>query len=193
MAGLPHPQNHDYEGLAKIQATLKSVGIRLLCDENEFVDTDCGTFQIIGTHFVFSDRRKGEHLQNICTKFPASVMRADGSPSVGASGPDESSVGHRKKTTRLLLVHDPQGLHFVNPDERILAFAGHNHGGQIGLVTFGLRWTLPRAVLPTFTDLGLWAKGRNYWYVHRGTGQHAFPFRWGVQRERSLLKVTISN
>jgi len=99
-------------------------------------------------------------------------MRADGSPSVGASGPDESSVGHRKKTTRLLLVHDPQGLHFVNPDERILAFAGmpvrsqglpesgtahlfragrgsgHNHGGQIGLVTFGLRWTLPRAVLP---------------------------------------------
>ncbi len=29
--------------------------------------------------------------------------------------------------------------------------------------------------------------------ARRGTGQHAFPFRWGVQREKSLLKVTISN
>lgn len=27
-------------------------------------------------------------------------------------------------------------------------FAGHNHGGQIGLETIGIRWTLPRAVWP---------------------------------------------
>jgi hypothetical protein len=32
-------QNHDYEGLSLIQTTFKSLGIRLLCDESETVQT----------------------------------------------------------------------------------------------------------------------------------------------------------
>lgn len=188
--------NHDYEGLPLIQATFKSLGIRLLCDESETIQADFGAVQVIGTHYVLAERRKADHLQKICAKFPATVAAHSEDQHDGADDErnTEATEGDAAvSTTRLMLVHDPKGFAAVDPDERVIAFAGHNHGGQIGLETFGIRWTLPRAVFPSFTDLGLWTKGRNYWYVHRGTGQHAFPFRWGVQREKSLLKVTISN
>jgi hypothetical protein len=122
--------------------------------------------QVIGTHYVFAERRKADHLQKICAKFPA-TEDDDHHDDDGAD--DHAAVS---STTRLMLVHDPKGFAAVDPDERVLAFAGalrvvtrsreaappishssagrtgHNHGGQIGLETFGIRWTLPRAVFP---------------------------------------------
>jgi predicted MPP superfamily phosphohydrolase len=38
-------------------------------------------------------------------------------------------------------------------------------------------------------DHGLWARGRDRLYVHRGTGHYGFPLRLGVPSEESLLRV----
>jgi predicted MPP superfamily phosphohydrolase len=38
-------------------------------------------------------------------------------------------------------------------------------------------------------DHGLWARGTDRLYVHRGTGHYGFPLRLGVPSEESLLAV----
>jgi len=38
-------------------------------------------------------------------------------------------------------------------------------------------------------DHGLWARGVDRLYVHRGTGHYGFPLRLGVPSEESLLYV----
>ena len=38
-------------------------------------------------------------------------------------------------------------------------------------------------------DHGLWARGTDRLYVHRGTGHYGFPLRVGVPAEESLLRL----
>ena len=38
-------------------------------------------------------------------------------------------------------------------------------------------------------DHGVWARGVDRLYVHRGTGVYGFPLRVGVPGEQSLLRV----
>ena len=59
---------------------------------------------------------------------------------------------------------------------------------DFGLVSFGLGWTVLRA-LSSIPDHGLWARGRERLYVHRGTGHYGFPLRLGVPAEQSVLRV----
>ena len=61
-------------------------------------------------------------------------------------------------------------------------------GGQVGLVSLGLPWTIMRLFVKA-PDHGLWAAGANRLYVHRGTGHYGFPLRVGVPAEDSLLRV----
>lgn len=68
-----------------------------------------------------------------------------------------------------------------------LTLSGHTHGGQVGLVSLGLAWTI--LSLWRSPDHGLWGKGRNRLYVHRGTGHYGFPIRLGVPGEESLLRI----
>jgi len=44
-------------------------------------------------------------------------------------------------------------------------------------------------VLVKAPDHGLWARGTDRLYVHRGTGHYGFPLRLGVPAEQSLLRV----
>jgi predicted MPP superfamily phosphohydrolase len=109
---------------------------------------------------------KREHLQGLLEHFP----RREGVP-------------------RLLLLHDPMGFRFL-PDGAVdLTLSGHTHGGQIGLVSLGLSWTvLSRSRWP---DHGLFALGSNRLYVHRGTGFYGFPLRVGVPGEASVLELVM--
>ena len=74
------------------------------------------------------------------------------------------------------------------PDGAVdLTLSGHTHGGQVGLVSLGLDWTvLSRSRWP---DHGLFARGANHLYVHRGTGHYGFPLRVGVPAELSVLEL----
>jgi predicted MPP superfamily phosphohydrolase len=76
----------------------------------------------------------------------------------------------------------------VPEGEADLTLSGHTHGGQVGLVAFGLDWTVVSGLFG-LPDHGLWARGRDRMMIHRGTGHYGFPLRLGVPAEESLLRV----
>ena len=155
--------NHDHEDPEEVRHALASNGIRLLVDEEATADTEVGRVQIVGADYV--GRRCEQHVPELLARFP----RRDGA-------------------LRLLLLHDPLGFQYVPKGEADLTLSGHTHGGQIGLVSFGLDWTvLSRSQWP---DHGLFGHGPNRLYVHRGTGFYGFPLRVGVPGESSLLEIS---
>jgi hypothetical protein len=126
------------------------------------VETPAGRVQIVGADHYWEER--DERVPALLKRFPR-------------------RAGH----LRLLLLHDPLGFRFVPPGDVDLTLSGHTHGGQIGLVSFGLDWTvLSRSRWP---DHGLFGHGASRLYVHRGTGFYGFPLRVGVPGELSLVEV----
>jgi hypothetical protein len=156
--------NHDHDdgALPLVEAALAANGIHLLVDDEHCVETPVGPVQLVGVDWVSRQRR--EHMRGILARYPR-------------------RAGH----VRLLLLHDPSLFPHVPAGEVDLTLSGHTHGGQVGLVSLGLRWTvLSRSRWP---DHGLFGLGPNRLYVHRGTGFYGFPLRVGVPGEASLLEV----
>ena len=155
--------NHDHEALDTVRHALDHAGVRLLVDEAALVNTGAGPVQVLGADYVWRERER--HLAELCQRHPRA-------PS----------------TLRLLLLHDPGAFRHLPPGEADLVLSGHTHGGQLGLLSLGLPWTLLRLFVSA-PDHGLWARGTDRLYVHRGTGHYGFPLRIGVPAENSLLCV----
>jgi hypothetical protein len=156
--------NHDHEAPDEVRHGLTANGIRLLVDEEAIADTPIGPVQILGADWVF--REPGQHLGRLFARFP----RRDG-------------------LVRLLLLHSPAAFAHVPPGEVDLVLSGHTHGGQLGLVSLGVDWTvLARSRWP---DHGLFGHGTSRLYVHRGTGFYGFPLRVGVPGEASVLEILV--
>jgi predicted MPP superfamily phosphohydrolase len=155
--------NHDHEAPATVRSALASAGVRLLVDAAVTVQTAAGAVEVLGFDFVW--RNRAAHLAGVCARFP----RADG-------------------VFRLALLHDPSAFRHLPAGAADLVLSGHTHGGQVGLVSLGLTWTLLR-LFSKSPDHGLWARGSDRLYVHRGTGHYGFPLRLGVPAEESLLRV----
>lgn len=155
--------NHDHEAPHAVKRALASAGVTLLVDEAVEVDTPIGRVQILGFDFHFKDR--DQKMVEVCARTP----RPDG-------------------MLRIVLLHDPGAFKRLPEGEGDLVLSGHTHGGQVGLVSFGLPWTMVSAVTH-MPDHGLWARGTDRLYVHRGTGHYGFPLRVGVPAEQSLLRI----
>lgn len=154
--------NHDHEAPDHVVAAMADLGIRLLVDDEATFETPVGPVQVVGADFVGRGHR--EHLGDLLARHPR-------------------RAGH----LRLLLLHDPVGFHALPEDDVDLVLSGHTHGGQVGLVSLGLDWTvLSRSRWP---DQGLFARGASRLYVHRGTGFYGFPLRVGVPPEHSVLEI----
>jgi predicted MPP superfamily phosphohydrolase len=154
--------NHDHEAPEEVAGALAENKVRLLIDDEALVETPVGKVQIVGADW-YREKRK-ERLQSLLARFP----RRDG-------------------FLRLLLLHDPRNFHDVPKGEVDLTLSGHTHGGQVGLVSLGLDWTvLSRSKWP---DHGLFGHGKGRLYVHRGTGFYGFPLRIGVPGEASVLEL----
>ncbi len=160
--------NHDHESLPVVAEALAAAGVVLLVDRAVVARTPVGPVQVVGLDFRWRDR--AAHV--------AGVLRGVGRPVNG----DGETI------PRIVLLHDPGAFTHCPDGEADLVFSGHTHGGQLGLVSFGLDWTVVRAfsVIP---DHGPWAQGRNRLYVHRATGHYGFPLRVGVPAEESVLEV----
>jgi uncharacterized protein len=156
--------NHDHEAPHAVRRALDMHGIRLLVDEAEEVDTPVGRVQLLGFDFHFRERER--FMAEVCAKYPR---------------PEPDML-------RIVLLHDPGAFKRLPPGEGDLVLSGHTHGGQVGLVTFGLPWTFV-SLVTSMPDHGLWARGRDRLYVHRGTGHYGFPLRVGVPAEQSLLRI----
>jgi predicted MPP superfamily phosphohydrolase len=155
--------NHDHEALPTVQRALADCGVRLLVDDAAELVTDAGAVQVLGLDFVW--RGRAEHLQAVTLAHP-----------------------RKPGMLRLLLLHDPGAFRHLPEGEADLVLSGHTHGGQVGLVSLGLPYTMMRAFVK-MPDHGLWARGVDRLYVHRGTGHYGFPLRLGVPSEESLLHV----
>jgi predicted MPP superfamily phosphohydrolase len=154
--------NHDHEEPDQVRDALKANGVQLLIDAEACVDTRTGPVQILGADYIRKGRQ--ERLKVLFTSHP-----------------------RRAEHLRLLLLHDPSAFHHVPAGEVDLTLSGHTHGGQVGLVSLGLDWTvLSRSRWP---DHGLFARGASRLYVHRGTGFYGFPLRVGVPGEASVLEL----
>jgi uncharacterized protein len=155
--------NHDHEAPHIVRRALFNNGITLLMDDAASIQTAAGPVQILGMDFVWRERK--EHLARVCAAHP----REPGA-------------------LRIVLLHDPGAFVHLPEGEADLVLSGHTHGGQVGLVSLGLPYTMMRAFVK-MPDHGLWARGTDRLYVHRGTGHYGFPLRLGVPAEESLLSV----
>ena len=155
--------NHDHEAPKTVRDALSAAGVTLLIDDSREVITRAGPVQIVGMDFTWRDRES--HLAQVCAEHPR-------------------RPGH----LRIVLLHDPGAFRHLPDGEADLALSGHTHGGQVGLLSLGLNWTLMR-VFVKVPDHGFWARGHDRLYVHRGTGHYGFPLRLGVPAEESVLFV----
>jgi hypothetical protein len=154
--------NHDHEAPDPVRTAMRNIGIRLLVDDETCFETPVGPVQVVGADFVNKGHR--EHLGKLLENHP-----------------------RREGTLRLLLLHDPVGFHALPEDDVDLVLSGHTHGGQVGLVSLGIDWTV---LSPSrWPDQGLFARGASRLYVHRGTGFYGFPLRIGVPAELSVLEI----
>ncbi|MEE3332314.1 MAG: metallophosphoesterase [Myxococcota bacterium] len=158
--------NHDHEAPDEVRSALTANDIQLLVDNSVLAETEVGKVQIVGADYVRKGRE--EHLSDLLTAHP----RVD-------------------DHTRLLLLHDPSAFHHLPEGDVDLVLSGHTHGGQIGLVSLGLDWTVLAMSKGRWPDHGLFARGSSRLYVHRGTGFYGFPLRLGVPGEASLLELIL--
>jgi uncharacterized protein len=158
--------NHDHEAPELVARALANAGARLLVDDATLVETAAGPVQIVGMDFHFN--RRAERMAAVCARHP----RVPGA-------------------LRLVLLHDPGAFRHLPEGEGDLVLSGHTHGGQLGLVSLGAPWTALRLFVD-MPDHGLWARGPDRLYVHRGTGHYGFPLRLGVPAEESLMRVHVA-
>lgn len=155
--------NHDHEALDVVTEALEANGVMLLVDRAFTADTHAGLVHIVGVDFRWQNREA--HLADVFYRYPRPA---------GA--------------LRLVLLHDPGAFAHVPAGEGDLVLSGHTHGGQVGLVRVGLPYTVVSA-LSKVPDHGLWGRGVDRLYVHRGTGHYGFPLRVGVPAEQSVLHI----
>lgn len=155
--------NHDHEAPETVRNALERAGVTLLLDDSRALMTAAGPVQILGMDFVWRERK--EHLARVCAAHPRLANHL-----------------------RIVLLHDPGAFRHLPEGEADLTLSGHTHGGQVGLVSLGLDWTMMRVFVKA-PDHGFWARGNDRLYVHRGTGHYGFPLRLGVPGEQSLLLV----
>lgn len=155
--------NHDHEALHIVKNALTRAKVKLLVDQSTLVDTPAGPVQIVGADYHF----RGRHEQL--------ARLAQANPRVPGA-------------LRVWLLHDPGAFRRIPVGDADLVLSGHTHGGQVGLLSLGGTWT-PVWSIAKIPDHGLFARGRDRLYIHRGTGHYGFPLRLGVPSEQSLLEV----
>ena len=155
--------NHDHECPELVREALARARVRLLVDEAVDVDLAWGPLQIVGADHRWRNRERA--LRDLARAFP-----------------------RRPERLRLWLLHDPGAFQAIPEGEADLVFSGHTHGGHLGLLSLGLEHTIVSAATK-MPDHGVWARGRDRLYVHRGTGHYGFPLRVGVPAEESVLEI----
>jgi predicted MPP superfamily phosphohydrolase len=155
--------NHDHECPELVRTALAHAGVELLIDRAVDVSTGAGEVQIVGADHHWRERERALHA--LARAYP-----------------------RKPGALRLWLLHDPGAFKCIPEGEADLVLSGHTHGGHLGLLSVGLAHTIVSAAT-SMPDHGLWSRGPDRLYVHRGTGHYGFPLRIGVPAEESLLEV----
>jgi len=170
--------NHDYgdyimwpseeaknANLDKLKEHHKTLGYRLLIDENVEIEKDGQKISLLGVQNWGRGFRKAGDL-------------------------DKAMKGVDKDVFKILLSHDP--THWeekvrYNPTTIDLTLAGHTHGAQFGVEIPGFRWS---PVQYRYVDwAGLANEKNRYLYVNRGFGFLAFSGRMGIWPEITVITL----
>jgi predicted MPP superfamily phosphohydrolase len=157
--------NHDHECPELVKEALQRADVELLLDRAVEVDLAWGRVQLVGADHRWSGRE--DALKSLSLAYPRVLG-----------------------VLRLWLLHDPGAFRAIPEGDADLVLSGHTHGGHLGLLSLGLSHTIVSAAT-SMPDHGLWARGKDRLYVHRGTGHYGFPLRVGVPAEESLLEVFV--
>jgi len=170
--------NHDYgdyiewnsdaekaANLEKLKQHHKTLGYRLLLDENLALEKDGQKISLIG-------------VQNWGRGF------------IQIGDLDKALKGVPEDAFKILLSHDPthweEKVRF-HPTTIHLTLAGHTHGAQFGVEAAGLRWS---PVQYRYLDwAGLANEKNRYLYVNRGFGFLAFSGRLGIWPEVTVITL----
>ena len=170
--------NHDYgdyiewnsdaekaANLEKLKQHHKTLGYRLLLDENLALEKDGQKISLIG-------------VQNWGRGF------------IQIGDLDKALKGVPEDAFKILLSHDPthweEKVRF-HPTTIHLTLAGHTHGAQFGVEAAGLRWS---PVQYRYLDwAGLANEKNRFLYVNRGFGFLAFSGRLGIWPEVTVITL----
>jgi predicted MPP superfamily phosphohydrolase len=170
--------NHDYgdyimwpseeaknANLDKLKEHHKTLGYRLLIDENVELEKDGQKISLLGVQNWGRGFRQAGDL-------------------------DKAMKGVDKDAFKILLSHDP--THWeekvrYNPTTIDLTLAGHTHGAQFGVEIPGFRWSPVQ--YRYFDWAGLANEKNRYLYVNRGFGFLAFSGRLGIWPEITVITL----
>jgi len=131
--------NHDYEILSVIKETMRALRIPLLVDNELILETRIGKVQIIGADFYFWNVQ--ERIDTLVKKCPRSSVT----------------------TATILLLHNPFHFKRIPNGYADITLSGHLHGGQLGLLSFGLDITvfsIARLFGHEVPEQGFWGFGK---------------------------------
>ncbi len=170
--------NHDYgdyiqwdseaekaQNLEKLKAHHRTLGYRLLLDENVELEKNGQKISLIG-------------VQNWGKSF------------IKVGDLDKAMKGVDEDAFKILLSHDP--THWeekvrLNPTTIHLTLSGHTHGAQFGVEIPGFRWSPVKYVYRDWA--GLANENNRYLYVNRGFGFLAFSGRLGIWPEITVITL----
>jgi uncharacterized protein len=153
--------NHEYfHGIEKIIDTVKSLGIKVLENENLYIGEKGKGFNLAGVYDWFGYR---------VDRYKPDIQKA-------MENKDENSP-------TILLAHQPRYIEEVKNGVDLI-LSGHTHGGQLYPFRF-----LVRLVQPYISGLHQHNKDLQI-YVSRGTGFWGPPMRLGSKAEITYLKLS---
>ena len=170
--------NHDLKTMRSakdielcVSAELKRLGIRLLRNESVLHNE---RVEVIGFDFVKenTDNARSDMMKRVLSESKLAKAASD--------------------ATRVVLLHNPDHFDDFEGDEGVVVFGGHVHGGHVGFYALGSSWchwlrdhSLCRMIYAKSVDYGVFRKGNNYLYVHRGNTLYSKALlRFGVPAEQ---------
>lgn len=157
------------------------------------LDAPLGVFAILGNHdqefwtpWVLTRQKAPRLLVNAHADIgPLTIVGLD-------------SISHRPDFPRamqevaadkpiLLLLHEPEYVHYVKAEQPMLALAGHSHGGQVILPLIGA--PSERLYGPLPCRRGMCEFNGNRVFVTSGIGTSWLPIRYGVPPE--MVEITL--
>ncbi len=183
--------NHDLEAPSTVQSACSAAGIQLLVDDGVLLSMGKEREGRIPRriHVVGLDYRFSESPEELADRLSGERQRSSPESEAATVGADlVLALAHAPSSFRRLLpVLETLS---PNPHAPTITLSGHLHGGQLGLLRFGIDWTILRLSRQPAFEHGLWRAGRHHLYSSRGFGHYGFPFRIGVPAELSVLELT---
>ncbi|PLY15365.1 MAG: metallophosphoesterase [Sulfurimonas sp.] len=153
--------NHEYfHDIAKIIKTVKSLGIRVLENENIYIGEKNRGFNLAGVYDIFGYRTKN-YMPDL----------------------QKSLQGAEKKAPTILLAHQPRYINEVNKGVD-LVLSGHTHGGQ--LYPFKILVKLQQNYVSGLHQ----HNENMQIYINKGTGFWGPPMRLGASSEISEITIS---